>query len=112
MMRLLECLTIGECDVTALRLVRASNGPLSVRKSIVSVCIRLSACRIARRLSAARCRYKLGVPSIDIPAMSAAASVLVVDDDQAVREMMADYLSEHGFEVAQAESGDAMRAAF
>jgi two-component system phosphate regulon response regulator OmpR len=43
--------------------------------------------------------------------MTAAATVLVVDDDHAVREMIADYLSEHGFEVAQAESGDAMRAA-
>jgi two-component system phosphate regulon response regulator OmpR len=43
--------------------------------------------------------------------MTAAATVLVVDDDQAVREMIGDYLSEHGFDVVQAESGEAMRAA-
>jgi DNA-binding response OmpR family regulator len=37
-------------------------------------------------------------------------SVLVVDDDPDVRELLNDYLSEHGFEVLQAESGAAMRA--
>jgi two-component system phosphate regulon response regulator OmpR len=36
--------------------------------------------------------------------------VLVVDDDPAVRRMLAEYLSAHGFEVRQAESGAAMRA--
>ena len=36
--------------------------------------------------------------------------VLVVDDDPAVREMLSDYLSQHGYEVAVAASGDAMRA--
>jgi DNA-binding response OmpR family regulator len=39
-----------------------------------------------------------------------AVSVLVVDDDPGVREFLNDYLSEHGFEVLQAESGNAMRA--
>jgi two-component system, OmpR family, response regulator len=39
-----------------------------------------------------------------------AVSVLVVDDDPDVRELLNDYLSEHGFEVFQAESGAAMRA--
>jgi two-component system phosphate regulon response regulator OmpR len=43
--------------------------------------------------------------------MSSAGTVLVVDDDQTVREMMLDYLSSHGFDVTQAESGEAMRAA-
>jgi DNA-binding response OmpR family regulator len=41
-----------------------------------------------------------------------AVSVLVVDDDPGVRELLNDYLSEHGFEVLQAESGNAMRALF
>jgi two-component system phosphate regulon response regulator OmpR len=36
--------------------------------------------------------------------------VLVVDDDPAVREVLSDYLSQHGYEVAVAASGDAMRA--
>ena len=36
--------------------------------------------------------------------------VLVVDDDPAVRRMLAEYLSAHGYEVRQAESGAAMRA--
>jgi two-component system phosphate regulon response regulator OmpR len=35
--------------------------------------------------------------------------VLVVDDDRAVREMLAQYLSEHGYDVALADGGDAMR---
>jgi two-component system phosphate regulon response regulator OmpR len=36
--------------------------------------------------------------------------VLVVDDDPAIREMLSEYLSAHGFEVAQAANGAAMRA--
>jgi two-component system phosphate regulon response regulator OmpR len=39
-----------------------------------------------------------------------ATRVLVVDDDPSVRELLSDYLSEHGYEVALAASGDAMRA--
>lgn len=41
----------------------------------------------------------------------AAASILIVEDDAAVREMIAEYLDGHGYAVAQAESGDAMRRA-
>jgi two-component system, OmpR family, response regulator len=37
--------------------------------------------------------------------------VLIVDDDRAVREMLAEYLSGHGYEVAKADGGGAMRAA-
>lgn len=40
-----------------------------------------------------------------------AASILVVEDDPAVREMIAEYLEGHGYAVAQAESGEAMRHA-
>lgn len=40
----------------------------------------------------------------------AATRVLVVDDDAAIRQMLAEYLSSHGYEVAQAASGEAMRA--
>jgi len=36
--------------------------------------------------------------------------VLVVDDDPAVREMLTDYLTEHGYDVAVAAGGEAMRA--
>jgi len=39
-----------------------------------------------------------------------ATRVLVVDDDPAVRQMLAEYLSAHGYEVRQAASGAAMRA--
>jgi two-component system phosphate regulon response regulator OmpR len=37
--------------------------------------------------------------------------VLIVEDDRDVRTMLAEYLGGQGFEVAQAESGEAMRAA-
>jgi len=37
--------------------------------------------------------------------------VLIVDDDAGIREMTAEYLSEHGFEVAAAADGAEMRAA-
>jgi two-component system phosphate regulon response regulator OmpR len=37
--------------------------------------------------------------------------VLIVDDDREIREMLAEYLASHGFEVATAESGTAMREA-
>lgn len=40
-----------------------------------------------------------------------AASILIVEDDAAVREMIAEYLEGHGYAIAQAESGDAMRQA-
>ena len=36
--------------------------------------------------------------------------VLVVDDDPAIRHMLAEYLSGHGYEVVVAASGEAMRA--
>ena len=40
-----------------------------------------------------------------------AIKVLVVDDDPAITAMLAEYLSEHGYEVAKAASGATMRAA-
>jgi two-component system phosphate regulon response regulator OmpR len=39
-----------------------------------------------------------------------ATRILVVDDDPSVRQMLAEYLSAHGYEVRQAASGAAMRA--
>jgi two-component system phosphate regulon response regulator OmpR len=41
-----------------------------------------------------------------------AVRVLVVDDDPAIREMLAEYLSTHGYEVALADGGAQMRAEF
>jgi two-component system phosphate regulon response regulator OmpR len=38
-----------------------------------------------------------------------ATRLLVVDDDPAIREMLSDYLSSHGYEVALADGGAAMR---
>ncbi len=43
--------------------------------------------------------------------MSTSEHVLVVDDDPAVRGLIAEYLSTHGYEVTEAESGEAMREA-
>ncbi|HYD55287.1 MAG TPA: response regulator [Burkholderiales bacterium] len=40
-----------------------------------------------------------------------AGRVLLVDDDPAITAMLSEYLSEHGYEVAAAASGAAMRAA-
>jgi two-component system phosphate regulon response regulator OmpR len=40
----------------------------------------------------------------------AATRILVVDDDPAIRHMLAEYLGQHGYEVALAASGAAMRA--
>ena len=39
-----------------------------------------------------------------------ATRLLVVDDDAAIRDMLSDYLSSHGYEVALADGGAAMRA--
>jgi len=43
--------------------------------------------------------------------MSSIGRILVVEDDVAVRKMLADYLGTHGYEVAQADRGTAMREA-
>ena len=43
--------------------------------------------------------------------MAKAGRVLIVEDDRQVRETVADYLSTHGYEVAQAADGAAMRRA-
>ena len=43
--------------------------------------------------------------------MAKAGRVLIVEDDRQVRETVADYLSTHGYEVAQAADGAAMRKA-
>jgi two-component system phosphate regulon response regulator OmpR len=42
--------------------------------------------------------------------MQSSGRVLIVDDDPAVRDMLAEYLSSHGYDVAQADGGAAMRA--
>ena len=41
--------------------------------------------------------------------MSTDATILLVDDDAEIREMLSDYLDSQGFEVLQAENGEAMR---
>src|SRR5215208_1886573 len=41
--------------------------------------------------------------------MSSNGSVLIVEDDPGIREMVAEYLGEHGYDVHQAESGSDMR---
>ena len=41
--------------------------------------------------------------------MSSNGSVLIVEDDPAIREMVAEYLGGHGYDVHQAESGSDMR---
>ena len=43
--------------------------------------------------------------------MATAGCILVVDDDRSIREMLVEYLSAHGYGVAEAEDGDTMRAA-
>jgi two-component system phosphate regulon response regulator OmpR len=43
--------------------------------------------------------------------MAKSGRVLIVEDDHQVRETVADYLSTHGYEVAQAADGAAMRKA-
>jgi DNA-binding response OmpR family regulator len=42
-------------------------------------------------------------------AMSPSARLLIVDDDPSVREMLAEYLQDHGYAVAEAASGAQMR---
>ncbi len=58
------------------------------------------------RAISARKRFVAGLYTLRM----AATRVLVVDDDLSIREMLAEYLSGHGYEVALAESGSAMRA--
>lgn len=43
--------------------------------------------------------------------MSNTPKVLVVDDDPAIRDMLSEYLTGHGYEVTLADCGEAMRAA-
>ena len=43
--------------------------------------------------------------------MSSNGRILIVEDDPSVRQMLAEYLGAHGYEVAQADRGTAMREA-
>src|SRR5918993_2396981 len=43
--------------------------------------------------------------------MPSSGCVLIVDDDSGVRGMIAEYLSENGYETLQTDSGEAMRKA-
>lgn len=43
--------------------------------------------------------------------MEALGRILIVDDDASVRAMLADYLARHGYAAAEADGGEAMRAA-
>jgi two-component system OmpR family response regulator len=43
--------------------------------------------------------------------MELSGRILIVEDDASVREMLAEYLGTHGYEVAQADRGNAMREA-
>ena len=42
--------------------------------------------------------------------MEAEMTVLVVDDDQDIRDMLSEYLADHGYQVLLADGGEAMRA--
>src|SRR6185312_16220409 len=57
----------------------------------------------------ARCRRSNGLFRACILS-EMATRLLVVDDDPAIREMLSEYLSSHGYEVALADSGASMRA--
>jgi two-component system OmpR family response regulator len=43
--------------------------------------------------------------------MPSSGRILIVEDDPTIREMLAEYLGTHGYEVAQADQGEAMREA-
>ena len=43
--------------------------------------------------------------------MAHAGSILIVDDDRSIRQMLAEYLGSHGYKTSEAEDGAAMRAA-
>jgi len=45
------------------------------------------------------------------PDMTSSSHILVVDDDPGIREVIGDFLSDHGYDVARAADGQAMRAA-
>ncbi|HZN26438.1 MAG TPA: response regulator, partial [Burkholderiales bacterium] len=51
----------------------------------------------------------LALKERETTAMSTNGRVLIVEDDPAIREMVAEYLSGQGYEVHQAESGSDMR---
>jgi two-component system phosphate regulon response regulator OmpR len=55
-------------------------------------------------------RFSRGRAGSTIAVMSASASLLIVDDDASVRQMLAEYLSGHGFAVRTAGDGASMRA--
>jgi len=56
--------------------------------------------------------YNRAQGSTSANVMDSAGKVLIVEDDLQVRSMLCDYLSAHGYEVSQADSGGSMRAAF
>src|SRR5258705_6875017 len=83
------------------RATNASNPPMPL---VPSVCVAFSITRRVRRLRYRHAsHWKQFVAGLYTRPDMGTARILVVDDDRVVREMLAQYLSEHGYEVALAD---------
>src|SRR4029077_288041 len=59
-----------------------------------------------------RCPNVAGAPSmIPVPHSTSDTRILIVDDDLEIRQLLARYLSEQGFQITTAESGSGMNQA-
>src|SRR5215813_12562930 len=87
---------------------------MSRGKEFCFVCIgaRERASRLAVRDAVCAVALYLAGHNFQVPTlMPSNGRILIVEDDPSVREMLAEYLGTHGYEVAQADHGTAMREA-
>ena len=97
-------------DRTVRSLRSAGNRSMSIGKQFVSLGIRADG-RAGRDERPAASLYLPATRPCVLDLMPSNGRILIVEDDPSVRDMLAEYLGTHGYEVVRVDRGTAMREA-